>query len=438
MDMYGRNPGRQGSDPDPQPNWTDTGLQESMWRLGLASRETYPERPGLPDCVYYMRTGFCGFGNGCRYNHPLDRAAATMAMRLSGEEYPERPSEPPCQYYLRTGTCKFGATCKFHHPRDLGGSSSNMSPNYYGYPLRPGEKECSYYLKTGQCKFGITCKFDHPQPAGLSVPTSAPSFYPTVQSPSVRMPDPVGGVSPNFRVPRPPLLPGSYVSGAYGPMLLSSGVVPVPGWTSYSAPVSPALSPGAQPSPGASSLYRVAPLSTPTPPGPYSLMQSSAGQSSTQRKEVRFPERPGQPDCQYYLKTGDCKFGTSCRYHHPPERAALITVCTLTPLGLPLRPGEQTCAFYMRNGFCRFGPTCKFDHPMVSMKYSPSASSLTETPVTPYLAGPLIPTLPTSLSPDLSPEYRLGPSISDAPHSVRISSSEIGSSVSPSPPNVQQ
>lgn len=450
MDMYGRNSGREGSEPDPRPEWTDTGLEESMWTLGLASTETYPERIGVPDCVYYMRTGSCGFGNRCRYNHPRDRAAAvTMAMRLSGGEYPERPGEPPCQYYLRTRTCKFGATCKFHHPRDLGGSLTNVSLNYHGYPLRPGEIECSYYLKTGQCKFGITCKFDHPQPAGLSVSTSAPSFYPTVHSPSVRMPNPIGGASPSFGgMPRPPLLPGSYVSGAYAPMLLSSGGVPIPGWTSYSAPISPALSPGAQPSAGAGSLYGVNPLSTPTAVGPYPLMQSTAGQSSTDRKEVKFPERPGQPDCQYYLKTGECKFGSSCRYHHPPERAAIVSACSLTPLGLPLRPGEQTCAFYMRNGFCRFGPTCKFDHPMASMQYSPSASSLTETPVAPYLAGPSIPSLPTSLSPDPSPEYRLGPS--NDPHPGRISSSETVSSASvgltlphtqttPAPPsNVQQ
>lgn len=46
-----------------------------MWQLGLTSSESYPERPGVPNCVYYMRTGFCGYGIRCRYNHPRDRAA---------------------------------------------------------------------------------------------------------------------------------------------------------------------------------------------------------------------------------------------------------------------------------------------------------------------------------------------------------------------------
>lgn len=97
-----------------------------------------------------------------------------------------------------------------------------------------GEKECSYYLKTGQCKFGITCKFHHPQPAGTSLPASAPQFYQQVQSPTVPLPDQYGGASTSLRVARPPILPGSYVQGAYGPVLLSPGVVPFPGWSPYS------------------------------------------------------------------------------------------------------------------------------------------------------------------------------------------------------------
>eukprot|EP00898_Chlorokybus_atmophyticus_P008824 jgi/Chlat1/8943/Chrsp94S00693 len=34
----------------------------------------YPQRPGQPDCAYYARSGTCGFGLNCRYNHPLARA----------------------------------------------------------------------------------------------------------------------------------------------------------------------------------------------------------------------------------------------------------------------------------------------------------------------------------------------------------------------------
>lgn len=53
-----------------------------MWHLGLSS-ESYPERPGVPNCVYYMRTGFCGYGSRCRYNHPRDRAAVNSSHKFS-------------------------------------------------------------------------------------------------------------------------------------------------------------------------------------------------------------------------------------------------------------------------------------------------------------------------------------------------------------------
>lgn len=53
-----------------------------MWRLGLSGGgggggggESYPERPDEPDCIYYLRTGVCGYGSRCRFNHPRDRGA---------------------------------------------------------------------------------------------------------------------------------------------------------------------------------------------------------------------------------------------------------------------------------------------------------------------------------------------------------------------------
>ena len=48
---------------------------ESSWQLGLAGAESYPMRPDEADCIYYLRTGFCGYGTRCRFNHPRDRAA---------------------------------------------------------------------------------------------------------------------------------------------------------------------------------------------------------------------------------------------------------------------------------------------------------------------------------------------------------------------------
>lgn len=103
---------------------------------------------------------------------------------------------------------------------------------------------------------------------------------------------------------------------------------------------------------------------------------------------------------QYYLKTGTCRYGLTCRYHHPPNRnngAPLL----LNNLGLPMRKvtspilsffilyyqfrilslivklilvigrvlnyaisqDEKPCSHYVRTGTCKFGVLCKFHHP---------------------------------------------------------------------------
>ncbi len=33
---------------------------------------------------------------------------------------------------------------------------------------------------------------------------------------------------------------------------------------------------------------------------------------------VTNPIRPGEPDCAFFLKTGTCKFGETCKFNHPP------------------------------------------------------------------------------------------------------------------------
>ncbi|RXH99526.1 hypothetical protein DVH24_021328 [Malus domestica] len=67
------------------------GIVEQMWQLGLTSSESYPEKPGVPNCVYYMRTGFCGYGGRCQYNHPHDRGASYRGL----------PSESGGNLYVR-------------------------------------------------------------------------------------------------------------------------------------------------------------------------------------------------------------------------------------------------------------------------------------------------------------------------------------------------
>ncbi|KAM1697155.1 hypothetical protein ACFX1R_032974 [Malus domestica] len=128
-----------------------------MWQLGLTSSQSYPERPGVPNCVYYMRTGFCGYGGRCRYNHPRDRAAVVAAVRATGD-YPERVGEPICQCH----------------------SMEKINVLLFGQGVQP----CTFYLLNGQCKFGSTCKFDHPvQTMRYNLSASSLVDMPVVQYP---------------------------------------------------------------------------------------------------------------------------------------------------------------------------------------------------------------------------------------------------------------
>lgn len=64
--------------------WSEyCGIVEAVRRLKIQTREkqdgdaslSYPDRPGEPDCTFYMKTGTCRYGANCRFNHPSMLAA---------------------------------------------------------------------------------------------------------------------------------------------------------------------------------------------------------------------------------------------------------------------------------------------------------------------------------------------------------------------------
>ncbi|KAE8689493.1 Zinc finger CCCH domain-containing protein 26 [Hibiscus syriacus] len=59
---------------------------------------------------------------------------------------------------------------------------------------------------------------------------------------------------------------------------------------------------------------------------------------------------------------GACKYGSTCKYHHPKDRNGAGPV-TFNILGLPMRQDEKSCPYFMRTGSCKFGVACKFHHP---------------------------------------------------------------------------
>ncbi|KAJ8465843.1 hypothetical protein OPV22_028395 [Ensete ventricosum] len=341
-------------------------LEETMSRLNIDDEDgregadgqpnPYPDRPGEPNCSFYLRTGLCRYGSKCKYNHPNITAKETQCR---DEPHP-RDGQPDCQFFLKTGTCKFGATCKYYHPQDKHDAQLFLL-NDLGLPIRKGEKSCPHYMKTGYCKFGVACKFNHPQPVsvGTMFPISGSLVYGyTGSSAPIRGPSLIG--LPLWPSLRTPYMTNLSIQGfpSYMPLVFPSAQATAPvqqGWTKYM---------------GSASIPSNKSLGSDHIPN--SKHRADPGSSMT----VIFPERPDQPECQYYMKTGGCKYGSSCKYHHPKERNQ-VAACTIGPFGLPLRPGEPACTFYAAYGSCKYGASCKFDHPYVVVFPLPDSSLIT-------------------------------------------------------------
>lgn len=101
---------------------------------------------------------------------------------------------------------------------------------------------------------------------------------------------------------------------------------------------------------GASRQSEAANAGSPATFSPYRSGSVPVGFYALQRENV-FPERPGQPECQFYMKTGDCKFGAVCKFHHPRERLIPVPDCVLSPIGLPLRPVSYICRWFFKMYF---------------------------------------------------------------------------------------
>ncbi|KAH7387803.1 hypothetical protein KP509_16G041800 [Ceratopteris richardii] len=223
-------------------------------------------------------------------------------------------------------------------------------------------------MRTGSCKFGSTCKFNHPPPM-MSLPGS--SMFPGPLTGTGNAPQ----LYP-WPMPRPVYLQSPRLTGpSIAPMVLPPSPVSVPHWP-YQVPI---VTPeGQQPPLSASYIYGAA--APPQEPMAVSLIPPFVPSSATVRlptppspstsgfREETYPERPGEPECQFYMKTGECKYGSQCRYHHPKDRNA-PPPSFFSHVGLPLRPGAPPCTFYSRFGYCKFGAACKFDHPMATATY---------------------------------------------------------------------
>ncbi|KAF8681851.1 hypothetical protein HU200_045295 [Digitaria exilis] len=271
---------------------------------GPLCKQEHVNYSARPECPFLLKYGNCKFASACQYYHPKDKFPSRYHTRDNfpsryhpkdnfqsrhrpktdpqleeASVYPEKPGEPECPFYMKTGSCKFGANCKFHHPKDLTPSMQRPSSpkrlvaacephpaarttlqdhmyQQQKYPERPGQPDCRYYMQFGKCKFQSACIFNHPKER------------------------------------------------------LSSG------WHTA--------------------------------------------------------------ECPFYMKTGSCQFGSACEFYHPKDRCSRTggngddTVYehdfvaeseNVTKTAYPERPGELECSHYMKHGYCKFQMNCKFHHP---------------------------------------------------------------------------
>ncbi|KAJ6812295.1 zinc finger CCCH domain-containing protein 65-like [Iris pallida] len=353
-----------------------------------SGRLPYPLRPGEPDCDHYVRTGGCRYGAGCRFNHPPDKIKAKVKVKKSaepGQGVEEKEEETSsemgaqteskmaakekkkatssksngkleCKYYLTPGGCKNGKECKYvHHEKN---EEVPVELNFLGLPIRPGMKECDYYMRTGGCKYSTNCRNHHPDPTAVSrqdphsryqnggsqqhaLPAQMPmTSWPLQGTPS----EPV-----TYLNARPSFFPGYYLP-------------PHPNmqWNSYQAPINTSYATG------------------PHMQHPSNMKDNrKAGAPVTKKAQTsEYPEKPGQPECPFFMKTGSCKFKGACKFHHPKSRLPKTPIVNLNPVGLPLRPDQSVCTNYSRHGICKYGRSCRYHHPMDSR---PSGSPIAVT-----------------------------------------------------------
>ncbi|CAA7030644.1 unnamed protein product [Microthlaspi erraticum] len=119
----------------------------------------HPVRPGAADCKHYLRTGQCGYGSNCYYNHPPPLLA------------PELPERINIDIQAKATPLELRADERRDETEPISMAKKRLHEKTHEtvqYPVRPGAVDCKHYLRTGQCGYGSTCYYNHPPPPRLA------------------------------------------------------------------------------------------------------------------------------------------------------------------------------------------------------------------------------------------------------------------------------
>lgn len=155
--------------------------------------------------------------------------------------------------------------------------------------MMAAQEDCRDYLRTGRCKYGASCKYNHPA---------------NVQS--------GGGIrDPLNPDPQFPIRRGEPTCQYY----LKHGTCKFGQACKFHHP--PQSEMAAAVMSGSAVVMNVG-RSSRGGSGQQIVLNSVDGSTGTSAMALQFlPQRPDEPDCIYFLRNGRCKYGATCRYHHP-------------------------------------------------------------------------------------------------------------------------
>lgn len=150
-------------------------------------------------------------------------------------------------------------------------------------------EDCRDYLRTGRCKYGASCKYNHPA---------------NVQN--------GGGIKPLD--PSEPLFP-SRPNEPVCQYFLKHGTCKFGQACKFDHPSQHLMQ---MANGGLMNVERLNEQQVPQ------LVLNPIGTDANGMVLQFLPQRADEPDCIYFLKNGRCKYGATCRYHHPihPQQAA--------------------------------------------------------------------------------------------------------------------
>mmetsp|Transcript_20795 Transcript_20795/g.33504 ORF Transcript_20795/g.33504 Transcript_20795/m.33504 type:complete len:567 (+) Transcript_20795:200-1900(+) len=146
------------------------------------------------------------------------------------------------------------------------------------------QEDCRDYLRTGRCKYGASCKYNHP---------------PNVQS-GGGMKTPIDPSEPLF-----PIRPNEPVCQYY----MKHGTCKFGQACKFHHPPQVAGT--------ANMVNNNNAVLVSVPIGRKGEGTQGIWTQGNDTGVQILPQRPDEPNCIYFLKNGRCKYGATCRYHHP-------------------------------------------------------------------------------------------------------------------------